>query len=908
MANEKNVSVSEIIGRLQSASITQEEREIAAMVDAALQQNIILDASCLGADSCYYRFTLGKSDKKEEYIVCFGCDPDRGRYPRAERALRASRFVDRLLKVVNEVYNCYVSVPNQILPPEASDVRRRLFGGRNGILLGEGETVGGDAAEDSAYCMSYELEMVIILAMGNKYERINECVTVELDKQNNAKYTYGSITDKTVSVDMPLTDEQKKESISAANRIRSIMQRAGEKKKILAALSASKESRLRRFMDSLDENDTHYIGQVDIHPCFVFVDAIPERTFLYPVNGVKGLLRVTWNKTPHEFSSASLYIRTAREEGQLRFHGLTHSPKGGAGEELHALDKDEFLVPVYRYDAKRKGIFPVGLSPVVQNGENTPVYKGLSDWGVLVDGISDALLSGDANKTAQGYYYYRSETVMVGDKRYLKEDVAPCGYTGNPMWRGNLSGIEVSYLDASGEFAKGRIDRTLICEKNRHTCEYCGKNFTFYADAERYERYRRSKKYLLWDGNCKCPQCREGVVVKKRKLITAYDPNESATKQVYAMWNERENAPVSIEQGGNVYRCAQSGNFVYYDADSTATQYVPCETCGRFLSLKSNLLLQKDINKRQINGKTYCKACLENMILYKDVYLPGGQKGVLVDAKESPAGLVTCKCGKLLYKQADGFPRCECAGWCVDGQGMAKKVYLCNTCWSKREHSDFLNKRLCDDCAEYERNNYSVLRREQALASQTAAETVDIRRQMKALEERCWELRQNWAQTVWEQMDRYLPYLGFSDALYISRIRKKRRAEMRVAEREASAAKAKLEQLKREAAKNKNAAGEGEELQKQGVATAREIETALKETQKALDAAQSKMETLKRMPTGLLKVDVKDERVLEKQGKTPDEKALYLSFFLRVMRNGIGGRRYEFLYENGKVTYVEVKA
>ena len=914
MGNEKLTELkSGIVAALGAVSMTAEEREIATLIDAALQQEILAKAERYGSTP-YFEFTLRASEKK--FTVCFGCDPDRAQYPRAERALRASRFVDGLLNIVNTAYNCYAAVPQQIKPPARTNVRDRIFGSDSDIVLGEGKAQSRDAQDAVKYRTAYELEMVVVVAFGNKYERINECVTVELDAQDNATYTYGSITQKTISRNMPLSEAQKADSIRDANHIRAKVQSEGEKKKILEAL-ALEDSRFRRFMDSLADSDSKFIGQVDIYPCFVFVDAIPERTFLYDVTEggqtAKELLRITWNKAPRKFSGAPLYIHTAKSGEEIRFDGLTHDSRGGTldGKELPTFDPADRLILVYGYDARSRSMVPGGLS-LLPDDLDQPSYKGMTDWGVPVDGVSADLVGANGVKEAQGYRYYRSETVVVEGKRYLKEDVGTCAYTGKPTWKGALTAFDVDFLNEKGEFVKGRIDRSLVHDKNKRACEYCRKDFTFFAEDDRYAVYRKSKKYLLWDGTCKCPKCKEGSVITegsrtKRKLIKALDPMEAETRQVYALWDVDKDAPVPIYPDGNVYRCAHSGKYIYYGNDKPGVkQYEACPTCGQTLSVKSYKELEK-ANMRQINGKLYCGACLKGRgrKLYEDVYLPNGQKGVLVDLIKDPVSLVTCECGKLLYKQAPGFPECEC-------EGCTGEVYLCTTCWSKRPRSKFLHdKRLCDACAAYERNHAGLLKEEQEREAKAREEAVAIRGRRQEEERHYKTVADDWVQTVWEEMDKYLPHLSFADALYVRRAHKKWKAEQRAAQDSVKQAEAKLEELTRKLEKAEYVDGGSNGTRSGRRATLSDIlllRSSIENARSELDKAHLGVARAKATPRGIITVVVNAADILEIAGKNGAKDEMYLSFKLRVDRKKGREREYEFLYENGKVTYVEVKS
>ena len=792
--------------------MTREETEIARLIEVCAERGILNEpVPCEGrADHFELSFKAGG----RVYTLCFGCDPDRAKFPRAERASRAARFVDDLLQRINAKYNCYVVAAGDIAEPEAKLIRSRVIGnGRYEVeLKGQGDA-GGSQAEFTTF---YELEVMVIIAIGRAYHRTNECVVMEVNADDTVvRCEYGS-TDKRKVTDSALTVDKAggAKSVEEANRIFKVIREMTTKQTVLDTLAHEKTGEVHKFLDDFyaKEKAAHpndpirSVGQVEIRPTSIFVDAIREKTFTYTVKGEDaGVydLRVTWDKTTDRFTKdTALYIVAEKtEDGQVRFGGLTYQGirKDAQGNEQERLpfedNKGERLVPVYRYDAQ-DGTFKkdkwVLLPPAGAVTAAATSYKGLTEWAVRPDGFSDALKAGPLRGVDLASAYFLStdtECVKTGqegaDKRFLSVDCGTCAYTGKRMWRGDLSAKEEYFIpEGTCTFQQGYITTELANEDNKRTCDFC--TATFYATPAVYEDYRtKESAYRLLDGACKCYACKVGAVVEHplgsgarcRLTEKVYNTDETVSGELYVWLDDKKQTVRSIAEGGNAYTCSHCGKLIYHPHGAKPPK--KCRYCEGYLSEHCDMEAMNDPNLQTIDDHYHCNGCktAAGMRIYDDVYkMDEETRGKIPDKAADPTRLFRCTtCGKLILKPPAGnktFPACGCDG-CERARTNNQRVpFVGAKCWGKEEKNEYLGVKLCGDCKTAIRENKGEM---EAMKAQLERHQADVKRyeeaQRKLIEEHK-ALREKWPETVWREIHKFLPYLSFTDRCRVLRARR----------------------------------------------------------------------------------------------------------------------------------------
>ena len=143
--------------------LTEEERQIFALINAAKEEALITEYN---DDGEYISCNLDGA----HYEICLGFNPS-PEHPYAERAIRASRFVTRLMDKIKRDYSCYfVYLENDFYPNE-SLLKDKLNASRS-LKITEIDAPKEEDASSDCFVSSYEIEVEIVATVGETYERM----------------------------------------------------------------------------------------------------------------------------------------------------------------------------------------------------------------------------------------------------------------------------------------------------------------------------------------------------------------------------------------------------------------------------------------------------------------------------------------------------------------------------------------------------------------------------------------------------------------------------------------------------------------------------------------------------------------------------------------------------------------
>lgn len=741
---------------LSALTPNEDEKQIANLIIAALDNGILDKDSAEDLGDGYFRFRI-QSDPRA-YTICLGVNPNREKYKGAERALRASEFVTRLLNLINSDYNCYV-VPTRITPPSPSAVNSRLSGTYSYTVDFAYLSKSSISADTGR---SFELEVVIIAAAGDRYERITDNLAVNLKGQISGKkvaeFEYREIEHPTVEKDeggfVDMIDRE------AVNEILVAVNSNENKQKILETLASSEKSRFHSFLSSLSSEGGDIVGQINVQPCSVFVCATPEQEFVYHIGTAdsdkKLPLTIVWNSQNDISISTPLFV--IAKEG--KFLGLGCRPEykdeTGAVIPCPQLTISDTVIPVMKVDENEKCVISeVTLLPP-PGTKDAPMYKGVADYAVYVGKCSSKFRKG---------YYLKSHTVHADSEYYLSADCEVCNYSGLPCWKGSLSPV-VSYMDQFGMLKEGKINSNIYTSYNKRTCKLCGK--VFYCDQTRYNYY--AKNYMTLDGKYCCPQCNvENKIVenngKSYKLLYNVISPSFGTGKIFALMN-KDGEFVAPDNGGNVFKCSNCFKIAAYDK----TNDKKCEVCGERICSVCNGAYRH----RLYTGQHICASCPrdgdDKPAISKNTDNSGkkiftchemneGNVISVADIYHSPKHLFHCAvCGKLTYldpNQSSSY-KCQCCGRLMD-----------KSCYNSLSPDPFFKLKLCSYCkketeteAFIERKN-SLLEKDRRLAEENA-EILKDRETMFA----------SWQDIIDRDLSAYLPYLNQKDKMAAFRAKK----------------------------------------------------------------------------------------------------------------------------------------
>lgn len=645
----------------------QEERNIAQLIIAAIDNGIVIAERSMDLGNGYYQFAI--EGEQTEYEIRFGKNPNRVKYPLCERATRASEFVTRLLAKIGTEYNFYV-VPPSIEPPSAEAIKNRLFADATNVTVTRDKTLRNTKKAALVNKSRYEVEFVIDVQIGENYERITDSVVANetnIDDKITRKYEYIRTEHKELDPDNISNEDTRRAIAEASQTVARFLADIGgkdgakSKNKILAVLAANEKSDFRAFLDKCVRNGVESgVGEINIYPSAIYVLASPEQTFRYKINlprvqngfGLEIICNAeNNNEQMRELGKdVPMYIYSVGGE----FKGLSFDSKSPDGRgTLEKLDADDKLVPVYKVVNGKASCAGITLTSD-KIAASATAYKGVQDYAVLLD---------RSDNYSQNVHYYKSMTKYLDGKRVLTAEVGVCAYSGTEHFYKDLH--DRWFVDDDGKMNSGLMYPNNASVMN-YSCPTCKNGY--YANSIQNIKYKST--HSLIDGSYYCDQCAKDLDLNKsfRFESEVYKDNPSQPGKLYARI-DRNGVFTSLENGGNVYRCCHCAKLYYYDQSSVNAAHngYKCKICGNHYCPSCNREKNKQVSGELIEniGQYRCSKCpsVEAPItmgpyagqkIYS-VYDRVGKKSKLIMAEaENPKTILKCEhCGYAVFVASD---------------------------------------------------------------------------------------------------------------------------------------------------------------------------------------------------------------------------------------------------------------
>ncbi len=704
--------------------LTEEEKQIFALIKAAKDEALITEYV---DDGEYISCNLDGA----HYELCLGFNPS-PEHPYAERAIRASRFVTRLMDKIKRDYSCYfVYLENDFYPSE-SILKDKLNASRSLKITGIDAPKEEEASSD-CFVSSYEIEVEIVATIGETYERMVDFLSVD----QNTVYTYKhSISPKVLTKNLAPN-----EMINAQKRAKEILNLAlygqfpGKRKdenvrkkniqQMLNTLAEAENSRFRGFLDRVSDIDAK-VGQISVKPCSILIDAIEEKKFVYRVScgNNTGDLSVIWRSGMEEFEeNTQLYLHIT-PKGE--FVGLknTKSP--------HPINNFNFLVLAHKATLQDDEII---ISPDRWT-LNEAYNQYITNYAVPVE--RDGIIT----------YFFEKYAVKTDGKWRLKLDCKKCELTDDFHYCKDLS---QEYYLKDGEIKFGAV---YTAGAQSFTCETCLKTIYYLGD----EHLAYYQSHTLLDGKHYCSECtdtiRFGNLIYKKTDGVA---NGKKIGTVYALVDGNDFVPIA--DGGNVFVCSNCGKTVLYDKK---TESNCCDICHSHIC--SNCAANADsdhIRKKVLNtGTLSCGYCASGALLwhesenkYTELYKvedENGQEQFVLDNTLYPELIFHCvECGKPRYydkRNSEKHKKCSSCGRIV-----------CSCCTDKCLTDIGLGLTYCSDCASLLDEKYKAERNTAEDIFQNAKK-YEIRINHSKVKANN-ELKGHFLKNI----NKYLPYLSMAD-------------------------------------------------------------------------------------------------------------------------------------------------
>lgn len=577
--------------------LSEAEKDIGLLLLEACENGIakVSAEESFSEGNCRY-FTFDMADGSGKYTLCFCSDPDRVRYPKAQRAIKASRLVRHLTQLLRQSYSCYI-VPSSIAKVPEAQIKKRLF---SDTSIAIGKAVESHDANEEFRGREYEIDLSINIAIdsedGNFHEHRTLIDTVVVSfEDGEAKYEYRR---------MPHLSDKSEKTLDAndgdveyAERIIKSVSYPAEKKKILLTLAQSEGSELAGFLKELQGGQWN-AGLVSVRPIFLFIDAMKHATFAYPlvIDGWEGNLLLTWGGG-EKFADSPLYMRL---DGNGGFVGLTFEP----AEDRPEYKSSYSLIPALTSD--KAGNQHIRVLTVKDPARNLPL-----DSAVRLSGISGrrklGITEGLANPEQE--WYLKSLAVEVDEGWYLREDCERSDFDGELHWLGKLTYGEkfVSADRGDTEFKAHKGERPgdgmpdLVVKKfpsYRRHCNVCGSDY--YANAAVYKLITEGDSGLFQiDGSNYCPFCNLGEAKRLMRI------------------SDRLEGLLFDPDGKNSFVCTECRGEFYYNDSKPRYARKKCGCCENVMNLCHSCFEDKKVRERH-KSKTLeelgfiCSECVKS--------------------------------------------------------------------------------------------------------------------------------------------------------------------------------------------------------------------------------------------------------------------------------------------------------
>ncbi len=738
--------------------LTDQEKQIYELLKAAKEENLVTDYQ---ENSNYVSCYLDDI----HYEICFGENPDSEQHPNAERAIRASRFITRLMDKVKKDYSCYYVQYNTI-PPEKDLLNNKLFGNRT-----HGEISISDPPKEAEHGVDwffshYEIEVEIVAAVGDIYERMVDYLTVDMKYENgegSTVYTHKHIDkdERSTFSESELDAEKLLKQGAAQNQASEILnfilngQLPGESanescrreniQKMLSVLAASESSQFCQFLGRVSIQEDAKVGQLTVKPCALLIDAVNDKKYVYrfSCNREIGDLSVIWRSSLGAFEvTTQLYLylsesQLKNQEPTYKFEGLTNIPNE------YPINDFGSLVLAHKVEKNGKGIKIIpdkwtlkdpNFVATLANGENQ--VRAINNYAVGVE------------RNGVTKHFYIKDVFFVDNNFRLKSECRKCPLTGKYHYYEHFS---AAYYLKDQKIEFGDIYTSGV---HSFTCEICGRTI-YYSSEKQKDAYLAS--HILLDGKHSCDNCQDRFsrgAYTYQKTENVICGNRSGT--VYALVDT--NGFLPIEKNGNVFTCANCGQAVLHDNKSEDNRCQICQSrvCSRCATnSKISALRPKVVNK----GELACRNCLSKDIIQGcdgelklfEVESDDGMKQYVLDDAKYPGLVFHCVvCGKAKYYDKlsyEKFRRCS----------SCDRI-ICPSCVDKCK-SDASPFRLifCPNCATECDDKYDS---EKKKAEEIYSKVLDYLNKRENTQTRAKHHLEN---HVKKNIKKYLPYLTLAD-------------------------------------------------------------------------------------------------------------------------------------------------
>lgn len=560
-------------------NLTNEEQQIYNLISAA--HNLDLIKFDDDEDDNYLNCELDGVN----YVLCFGIDPDKD-HPSAERAIRASVFVTRLMDLIRVNYSCYYVQSSDAPAPEASIFNDILTKACPSANITKVEYSGIEDDPDFQYRpSSHGIEIEIVAMIGDVYRRMVDYLSVEKNG-DSVVYTHDNnnipkvlANDKRIDSNDDLV-KQAKDILDLIlqgklpNRDANEDIRKENIGKILEALAASPDSNFCKFLDDAKSQKAK-VGQISVKPCSLLIGANNDKKHVYNVYcGEKcGKLALIWRSSLGDINeNTPLYLDINGKE----FKGLTNIVNN---DPLH----DDFKSLVLAHTVETESTGAITLKP-----DSWTLDEQYTD----IIGNHAVIVNRNGVKT---YVSVGCTEVMDGAHR-LKAECNKCQLTEERHYVGNLS---KEYYLKDGTVQLGRI---FTRGTPSFSCDICKKRIYYKGPKSSKVEKSYKKSHVLLDGNHYCDRCPDSIVIDNKKFKKTDGVrfgNDVGT--VYAQVDYKGDF-VSVDEGGNVFKCANCKEANYYDpamhTRCSCCGKIVCETCAGGISTDSGDL-----------ALTYCDDC-----------------------------------------------------------------------------------------------------------------------------------------------------------------------------------------------------------------------------------------------------------------------------------------------------------